>query len=314
MSAKKKKVTIAVITYKRPKSLARLIESLKNQTLISSPGKYRVNILIVDNDGTGENKKVIDKAKADSPFPIKMVTEKNKGLSFARQKAIKETKKEDALIFIDDDEVAGPDWLDSFLKTWTLLGVHVLAGPVTAIMPAKSPAWATSLIYSHDRTGETGYLTHHAYTNNSLVSREAIDAVDPAFPPEFNTTGCEDTYFYMRLAQLGYPSVFCKEARVFEFVPESRVKLSWLLQRSYRIGSCQTMINKQLFGIPRATILLLGHSSINLLRCIKQVALGCLFCQTNRIATGFRHFSATAGMIAGYFNLTYKEYDTTHGE
>lgn len=97
-----KNLTIAIITYKRPKKLHRCLSSLVIQS------KKPQEIIVVDNDKNLTAKKTVSDFK--NILPIRYILEKKQGVPFARNKALKVCKTK-YLGFIDDDCVAKKDWV-----------------------------------------------------------------------------------------------------------------------------------------------------------------------------------------------------------
>ncbi len=93
------------------------------------------------------------------------------GIPFARERSVELCWNDDALIFVDDDEVAPPNWLATLLAAWERTGADVVTGPVKGNLPEGAPPWNH---YSdvHDSTGRhaTGLEMRKAYTNNTLVA------------------------------------------------------------------------------------------------------------------------------------------------
>ena len=65
---------------------------------------------------------------------------------------------------------------------------------------------------------------------------ESCFSENECFDPEFGLTGGEDTAFFMRLSKRGCKLVWCAEAEVTEFVPESRCEVMYRLRRALRNG------------------------------------------------------------------------------
>ena len=60
-------------------------------------------------------------------------------------------------------------------------------------------------------------------------------ANDTRFHPELGRSGGSDTDFFMCLAKrMGRKIVWCNEARVEEFIPESRITVRYLMRRKLR--------------------------------------------------------------------------------
>ena len=130
------RVAIAVITFRRPALLQALLDSLQAQELPEDSG-LRGPHRVVDNDAEGSAREVIEEFGAGRPYPIESVVEPEPGIPFAREKSVELCWNDDALIFVDDDEVAPPGWLATLLDAWETTGADVVTGPVKGILPAR---------------------------------------------------------------------------------------------------------------------------------------------------------------------------------
>jgi GT2 family glycosyltransferase len=120
-------ITVVVCTRERPDALARCLDSL----LLQQYPTYR--ILVVDNapvtDATAE---VVHAAARRGP--IEYLLESKAGLSFARNSAVRAAAGQ-ILAWIDDDEVADPNWLAEVARA---LDEHPDADVVSGvIVPAE---------------------------------------------------------------------------------------------------------------------------------------------------------------------------------
>lgn len=96
-------VTAVVCTRDQPEGLTRCLKSLQAQ---SYP---RTRLLVVDNaSSTDAAREIVD--RSPGPFPTRYVFEPRPGLSNARNRTLREVST-DLVAWIDDDEVADPDWL-----------------------------------------------------------------------------------------------------------------------------------------------------------------------------------------------------------
>ena len=96
------KISIIICTYNRELYLPKCLEHLKNQT--EAPSNFE--IILVNNNSTDQTENICENFIAQNPQLItKYVKEMNPGLSFARNRGIKESKG-DVLVFIDDDAMA----------------------------------------------------------------------------------------------------------------------------------------------------------------------------------------------------------------
>lgn len=131
----KKKITIAIVTKKRPEKLARLLRSIVEQKL------KPIQVIVVDNDLQLSAQKVVSKF---SPYlSIKYVVEKRQGVPFARNKALSVVKTP-YLGFIDDDCIVEENWVfvvekivSKFPKISYFVGNSMLFNPQNLVAVAQ---------------------------------------------------------------------------------------------------------------------------------------------------------------------------------
>ena len=221
-------VQVCVLTYRRPDHLRLTLDSLAAQTLMRS-GRAKVSVLVVDNDG-GSAEAVVKEHMERVGGDIRFLANRCNGLATGRNLALDSSSFANFVAFIDDDEIARPDWLERLLDAASRYHADVVTGP---ILPkhVQSPSWVVTGGFFEPRHAESGRLVPHVATNNTLISARVARLF--RFDADFNTTGGEDTDYFLRVARQGFPMVWCDEAKVIEKVPVERANLRWILQRAY---------------------------------------------------------------------------------
>ena len=129
-------LSIVVCTFNRAHQLATALQHIVESADRSS---LTTEVVVVDNNSTDETRAVVAAAAASSPVPIRYASEKRQGLSFARNRGLKEAKGE-IVAFTDDDCIVAPDWVSAI---WRELEVYpdaaVLGGRVDLYNPADAP-------------------------------------------------------------------------------------------------------------------------------------------------------------------------------
>ncbi len=104
------KISVIIPTYNRANYLWDTLKSL----LRTGDESCNFEIIIIDNNSSDNTREMANKfIKNHSDFNISNFIEKNQGASFARNRGIEESTA-DILLFIDDDEVVG----QNFIKNW----------------------------------------------------------------------------------------------------------------------------------------------------------------------------------------------------
>jgi succinoglycan biosynthesis protein ExoM len=220
-------IQVCLLTYKRPELLRQTLHSLRDQ-VIADP-KVKMHLLVVDNDAAGSGKATFDAALAGSPIPARYVCEPSRGIGNARNRALSESDGMDFIAFLDDDEVATPEWLSQLYQTLQRQHADIATGPVTPNFVA-APAWIVRGGFFRMPQRPTGGPIDFVATNNVLFRGEIARSYK--FDSRFDATGGEDTHFFMRLRKDGMRLVWSQEAEVIETVPADRTRVRWMLQRA----------------------------------------------------------------------------------
>lgn len=233
MSDETKHINVCVCTYKRPQFLQRLLEELRGQ---DTSGLFTYSIVVVDNDHLRSAQPVVSDFAAASATPTTYCVEPQQNIAMARNKAIGKSDGE-FIAFIDDDEFPADDWLCNLFKAYVAYGVDGVLGPVVPHFQCDPPPWVKKGRFFERPTYATGYKLAwpETRTGNVLFSRSILRGVDTPFRSEFGT-GREDVDFFRRMTERGCTFVWCNEAVVYEVVPSSRCKRSYLMKRALLRG------------------------------------------------------------------------------
>ena len=107
-------ISICVVTFRRPNGLTRLLNSLKK---INITDGVTFEVVVIDNDRRESAADVIKNFQKDFDC-LNYFVEQEQNIAKARNLAV-EKARGSWIAFIDDDEVAHPNWL---IKFWELKG------------------------------------------------------------------------------------------------------------------------------------------------------------------------------------------------
>jgi len=125
-------VTIILCTINRAKSLAvalKYIEKLKYSNF---------DLLVVQNGPDNETAALLSEFKDRTKIHFRFVQEDRRGLSFARNRGVKESTG-DILAFTDDDCYVAPDWLDRIAEAFKDPDIGFVGGRVLLFDPEDAP-------------------------------------------------------------------------------------------------------------------------------------------------------------------------------
>jgi glycosyltransferase involved in cell wall biosynthesis len=183
-----------------------------------------------------------------SSWPVRHVHEQRSGVVHARNRAVAEARG-DYVIFLDDDEVPSPGWLDAWMAQAD--GTTDAAfGRIVPRLLAPCPAELlepTMRAFSRDMRAATGadITSRSAYvgTGNAMFHRTRCFVGEAPFDLRFNARGGEDVWLIRSLAQRGLRLLWNHEALVEELVPASRMTLASALTRRFNQGQLRGILN-----------------------------------------------------------------------
>ncbi|GAA1744982.1 DUF2264 domain-containing protein [Aeromicrobium alkaliterrae] len=294
---------VAVATYRRPEGLRSLLGSLRDQLA----GGARV--VVVDNDREPTARDLVDGLRQEwgaDGWRLQYLHEPRPGIAAARNAALEHlaSSDHDGIVFVDDDEVARPDWLAALTHHAGSSRADVVAGFVRSTFPLDTPRWILEAGFIQQKPITTGDRAVTAATNTTLLRRSTWEAQDrPRFDPAFSESGGSDTAFFLALHRAGAVIEHCAEAVVEEPVEPGRLTLRWLARRGFRIGSGKS--RTLYLGRSRSRRLLLGlhQTASGLRRLAGDVPAG-----RGLRATTFNTITGGIGVVAEVLHLRLHEY------
>lgn len=313
-SAKYMLVSICIATYQRPEGLKRLMEGLDRLIFIELE-QPQIEVIVVDNDPTCSAKAFCEQLKLQFKWSLKYFSEPQRGISYVRNKAVAEVAVDaDFVLFIDDDEVPQPDWIEQLLIVQQEYQADVVCGPALPFFPESDvPEWVISGHFFEPQRYPTGHQLQCACTNNVLVRAQILRGMDRVFDNRFALIGGEDSHLFMRLDRAGYKLVWADLAVVYEWVPKSRTNVKWILQRGYRCYGTYSLCARELEPLPKIaakTILTgSGRMAIGVVSLLPALFLG-----KSQSVQALLQLSRGAGILSGLVGKSYNEYQNVHGD
>jgi succinoglycan biosynthesis protein ExoM len=227
-------IDICICTFRRD-SLSLMLASLSAQIV---PTGTAMRVIIADNDATDVRRTGIDQKARELGLDLLYLHAPERNISTARNACL-DAASNDWLAFVDDDEVAAPDWLKKLLAARD--GHHIVFGVSQARYPdPATPAWIVEGDFHSNRIdGNDG--AWNGYTANVIMDRRFITTHRLRFAEALGQIGGEDTMFFLEADMAGAQFGYCPEAIVFEDTPLARANLRWLLLRRYRAGQIHHM-------------------------------------------------------------------------
>jgi len=306
------KLTIAILTYKRPEELRLgLPVTLEHVSNLNQDVDHGIvaRVLVIDNDPAGSAETVV---RAFNSEFVRYVIEPEPGISAGRNRALDEGSDSDLLAFIDDDERPRDSWLKPLIQTWRQTGAAAVMGRVVSEFENELDPWIAAGRFFSRRRMNTGMDIQVAAAGNLLLDMTQIRNLGVRFHTKFGLTGGEDTLFSRMLTDRGGKIVWCDESVATDFVPATRLTRRWVLARSWSHGNSATLVELYLAKGARQELALRCKATC---RGLLRVSGGCsrylygvIVRSLQHRARGLRTAFRGAGMIAGAVGLAYQEY------
>jgi succinoglycan biosynthesis protein ExoM len=223
-------ISICLCTYKRP-SVVKTIESILKQTL---PAGKKLEIIVVDNDSDKTGEELINSFFSENSL-VHCYSYPVQNIAGARNLSVEKARGE-WVIFIDDDEQAGNNWLTELFGMQIDSSADVVAGSVVGVIPNGAPDWLFKSDLYNKVLGKKGAVIKHCFTSNTLVRRSILEDLKFMFDERYGLTGGSDTELFSRLREAGCVMVSNPDAIVYEDVEPDRIELKYLIRRSLRSG------------------------------------------------------------------------------
>ena len=228
-------VTIVMCTYNRAALLAQALESL-----VHLDGDVSYEIVVVDNASTDNTAAVLAEC-CDRDFgpSVRGVCERQKGVSYARNRGIEEAQGE-WIAFFDDDQIADRKWLEVLYRTAKEQGVRCVGGRICLMLPSEQIEQLSPTVRGYlgatEGMQEAGEYSRKVSpgTGSLLVHRSVFDEVG-VFDPSLREGG-EDTDLFRRMREKGIRAWYTPEAVAEHTVPPCRLQPAYLLWTAERNG------------------------------------------------------------------------------
>jgi succinoglycan biosynthesis protein ExoM len=242
-------IAICICTCDRVDSLRQLLSVLYEMELGSlDPGEML--FVVVDNQPDGRAQAVCDQARARLPSTLHFAEEPERGISFARNRAVETALAHgaDLIAFIDDDDLPRPDWLVHLVDRLRVTGADLVVGTSQLPDDLSIPRSLRGIKFFKprelnevNRWGAPSW----AGTYNVLISRRVLEHLghaEPTFRPEFALSGGGDTDFFIRARLASFRFAVAADSVVFRNGDAARLTWRAVLRRAFRQGSASMHI------------------------------------------------------------------------
>jgi glycosyltransferase involved in cell wall biosynthesis len=240
--------TVVVCTRNRSRRLA---DACGEMLALDYPAE-RWELVIVDNRSTDDTLAVARELEASHPGRVRVVEEREVGLSAARNAGLRAARGE-IVAFLDDDAFPPPGWLRALAAALGRRGALAAGGPVVPRFEGELPDWFRGRFLPYlsawDRGEEAEVLTYNEYPRgtNMAFRREAFERFG-----EFSThlgrkggslLSGEEVELCLRIERGGGLVLYVPEAGVRHAVAADRVTREWLVARFGAQGRTEAIID-----------------------------------------------------------------------
>ena len=234
-------LSIIICTYNRDLFLPDALESLRKQNL--DPVTFE--ILVVNNNSNDRTEEICLNFKKKYPdLNFKYFVETSQGLSFARNRGIKESEGK-YIAFIDDDAVAENDYAKNILESYKKYpDTDAFGGKVLPIYPdSMEPEWMSKYIQGVvskvDYGNKAGIFEKKKYPVgcNMIFKKEVFEELG-AFNVDLQFRS-DDKFIFIKLRKNKKKILYVPNVVVHHNIDASRLTKIFIKKLSHQIGSTE---------------------------------------------------------------------------
>ena len=290
-------IAVGICTYRRA-SLIDTLNTLEHQNL---PDGTRLTIIVVDNDDSASARGLVDRFACGSRHDVIYRFAPCGNISIARNAALEEAEQCGLRVFafIDDDELAPPNWLNTLATRLSETDAEVVVGPVRAVYGPDAPVWMRSLRI-HDTNPERNPdgqpIAGHSCNVIMDLGSEAL--AGRRFDLARGVSGGEDTAFFQEAMEDGARLAFAPQATLDEPVAPERATMTWLMKRRFRMGQTHGSLLRKHRGI-LTRLLTLPLACAKVLYCVVFALVNAPFAarRNSDLLRGALHVGTIAALI-----------------
>lgn len=237
----KSKISVVVPFFNEADNLPRLLESLKNQTVLP------FETIFVDNNSTDQSRAIVEAAIGKYGLAGRVVTESQRGIPFGRNRGIMEARGE-VVAFLDADCVAPRNYIETLQHDFEMYPVHAvcgryrLRGDDATKAKYRGAAWSEHFGWDNPKRiikkmqNQVGTLV-----SGCSAIRKSVFFNLGMYDERF--LYMDDVAFSVRFYRVNYVSLYDPNL-VVDHVIETRESV--IAKKDWRYGHDQALINKYL--------------------------------------------------------------------
>jgi glycosyltransferase involved in cell wall biosynthesis len=240
-------LSVVICTCNRSASLKRTLDSV-NRLFI--PENLEWELIIVDNNSKDDTEEMVNGVQERCNLPILFVKEEQQGISFARNRGIREAKGR-LIAFTDDDVVVDQRWIGAVVKTFSEYDVQCIGGKILPVWEKPVPAWLLEDLYDRLALLDYGnvplYLKEPVIWGANFAVRAAAFETYGLFSTERGRLpdklySGEETFFMSSLLEGGESILYMPDAIVHHCISEERMRKMYFRRWMFQHGELHGLL------------------------------------------------------------------------
>ncbi len=241
------RLSIVIATYNRA---TLLLDALKSVIRQSAPAQEWECVVVNNNSSDNTSERFAEFAGEHPKYNLRIVDEPNQGLSYARNRGIRESVGE-YIAIIDDDEHIAEDFVAAYIKLFDSVPEAVAAGgPIVARYPTGRPRWMSC--YTERPIANTMYFGEeirefprdrvpgggNMALRRSAIRRYGVFDTSLGYSGE-SLIGGEECDLFERLQIADAKYYYVPTAVMYHIIPREKLTKEYFARLSYNVGVSQ---------------------------------------------------------------------------
>lgn len=268
------RASVVICTHNRAKDTVEAVHSV----LAQEDQDIEFEVLVIDNNSKDNTRELFQ--NADWPNHVRYIFESKLGLSYARNRGIREAQGE-FIMFLDDDALASSSWIREVIHVFERdERIGCVGGRIDPIWEGGKPEWIPdeiiglyTLMDFSDQVTEMK-PPYFPFGANVSFRKSVFDSIEP-FREDLGRVGnnllsSEESELISRIREK-YDIFYTPYGSVQHKISKSRLNKRWLLRRMYWQGiSDATRYNKSGWGVFKH-IIRIAQAGLMMLLCMNNV-------------------------------------------
>lgn len=241
------RLSIVIATYNRA---TLLLDALKSVIRQSAPAQEWECVVVNNNSSDNTSERFAEFAGEHPEYNLRIVNEPNQGLSYARNRGIRESVGE-YIAIIDDDEHIAEDFVAAYIRLFDDVPEAVAAGgPIVARYPTGRPRWMSC--YTERPIANTMYFGEEVREfpkgrvpgggnmalRRSAIRRYGVFDTSLGYSGE-SLIGGEECDLFERLQIADAKYYYVPTAVMYHIIPREKLTKEYFARLSYNVGVSQ---------------------------------------------------------------------------